>query len=204
MKKRVTAIVLAAITALSLSACGSDPFDASGYVKSCLDAAYHEEYEDYAEFIEVTAEEAKAELETQNQEAVDEEVASLGITVSDEQKEQYLELLVKAENLTKYEVGEAVETDEGFDVPVTIYPADVYEQFVNGIEARYQQEADAGTLTDETIFPIMLTYLEECIANVQYKDAQEITLHVAQDEDEIWEIPEDEMESIDELLLPGV
>lgn len=204
MKKKFVSVILAVATAISLTACGSEPFDASGYVKSCLDASYHEEYEAYAEFIDAEVEEAKAELEQQNQTAVDEEIASLGITVTEEQANKYLELLIKAEHLTKYEVGEAVESDAGFDVPVTVYPVDVYEQFVNGIEARYQKEADAGTLTDDTIFPIMLTYLEECIANAQYKDAQEITLQITQDNNEIWEIPEEEMDSIDDLLLPGV
>lgn len=203
MKKRILSAMLAVGMALSLTACGTT-FDASGYVKSCLDAAYHEEYEEYAEFIDTTVEEAKADLEQQNQDVVDTEIASLGISVTDEQKEQYLTMLLEVEHLTKYEVGEAVETDDGFEVPVTIYPVDTYENFVAGIETVYQEAANAGELTEETIFPIMLEYLQECIDNVQYKDAVETTMHVTQGSDEIWQISDEEMYTIDDLLLPGI
>ena len=67
-----------------------------------------------------------------------------------------------------------------------------------------KEAADADELSDETIFPIMINYLEECIDNVQYKDTVETTIYVNKDSNGIWQISEDEMYAIDDLLLPGI
>ena len=204
MKKRMLSIIMTVSMLMSLSGCGSADFDAAGYTKACLDAAYHEEYEDYVEFVGCTVDEARTDMDQQNQQAVESEISTLDISVTDEQKTEYLTLLKKIEHLTKYEIGQAYEAEKGFEVLVTIYPVNVYEQFINGVNASYQEAADKGELTDETIFPIMLEYLKECIVNVQYKDAVETTLHVTQDSNNIWQISEEEMSRIDELLLPGI
>ena len=204
MKKRLLSLILIFNLLISLYGCGKAEFDASGYAKACLDAAYHEEYEMYVEFIGCTVEEAQADMSQQNLMAVENEISTLDIDVTDEQKNEYLMLLKKSEHLTRYEVGQAEETEDGYLVPVTIYPADIYEQFLNGIDEAYQQASDSGQLTDETIFPVMLEYLKECIANVQYKEVVETTLHVSQDSNDMWQISEEEMVIIDDLLLPGI
>lgn len=202
MKRKLLSIIL--IFTFILYGCGSTVFDASGYTKACLDAVYHEEYEAYVEFIGCSVEEAKTNLDQQSQEAIDNELSSLDINITEEQTNKYSLLLKEIEHLTKYEVGQAEETEDGFLVSVTIYPLDIYEQFLEGIDSRYQSATDAGELSDETIFPIMISYLEECIDNVQYKDALETTIPVTEDSEGIWHISENEMNAIDNLLLPGI
>ena len=204
MTKKILSLIVSVIFAISLAACSEPAFDASRYVKACLDAAYHEEYEDYANFINCTVDEAKADMEQQNLDAVEEEIASLEMMVSDEQKAEYLDLLMSIENMTKYEVGEATETENGFEVAVTVYPLDVYETFLSGIETAYHEAADAGELTDETIFPIMLKYLSECLNNAQFKEPVETTVNVTQDSEGLWQITDAEMFAIDDLVLPGI
>lgn len=204
MKKRVLSSILIFSILISMSGCTFTKFDAAGYVKACLDAAYHNDYKVYAEFIDSTEEDVKAAMEEQNQLAVENEFSNLEINVTDTQKKEYLALLKEIENLTKYEVGQVKETEDGFSVSVTIYPLDVYEQFLNGINEVYQKAADKGELSDDTIFQIMIEYLKECVSNVQYKKKVDIIIQVTQDNNSIWQISEEEMIKLDDLLLPGI
>jgi len=200
MKKIISAILLTAAAIVSLTACAA-PFDAAGYTKACLDAIYHKEYDSYLEFVDTTIEEAKESLELPYQEAVYEKIDALEYNITQEEKEAYLALLLEMEQLVKYEVGEAYETDNGFEVSVVVYPINVYEEFLLGIDAQYQALADEGKLNDDTIFPTMLDYLNECIKNVQYEDPTTITIRVEKKDSEIWQINQEDLAAIDEVLL---
>ena len=73
-----------------MTAC-SVKFDASGYVKACLDAAFHEEYESYAEFVECTVEEAETFFYEGNKQIITNEIDSLeDITVTNGVLSRYL------------------------------------------------------------------------------------------------------------------
>ena len=204
MKKTFLAILLNFSLILSLTGCGAEVFDASGYTKACLDAVYHEEYEAYTTFVGCTIDEAKADMDEQSRLSVSNELSSLDITVTEEQANKYLILLKEIEDLAKYEIGQAEETENGFLVSVTVYPVTVYEQFLDGIDTVYQNAADNDSLSDETVFPLMIDYLEKCIENVQYKEALETSIQVTEDSEGIWQISEDEMYALDDLLLPGI
>ena len=143
-------------------------------------------------------------MDSQAQIAVDTELSLLKLNISDEQREEYLTLLKEIEHCTKYEVGHAQRSEDGFFVPVTVYPLDVYESFSSGIADAYQRAADAGELSDETIFSVMISYLRECLEHVQYKDAAEIMIRVIKDDDSVWQISEEDMYAVDNLLLPGI
>lgn len=200
--KRILATILTIGMIVSLTAC-SPSFDASGYTNSCLDASYHEEYEKYAEFVDCTIEEAAYSFTQQNQLSIENEIAALEkISVTEEQKSKYAELILASKKLTKYEVKEALETDDGYEVPVTTYPVDVYENFKSGLNELYETAADEATLNEETIFPLMLEHLEKCIKNAQYKDPVEMVIHVTKNKSGAWHISEEELYDLDELLLP--
>lgn len=70
---------------LSLAACKGKDFDAKGYVKSVLDAHYHGEYKDYAKYLDISEEEAKADLDKDVDQQIDQEVAAI-IDLGDEGK----------------------------------------------------------------------------------------------------------------------
>ena len=204
MKKRLIAFSMLLCMVLSLIGCGKTAFVASEYVKACLDASFHEEYEEYAEFIGSTVEDVKADIDKENQNALDEMVASFNTEVPEEQKQEFMALLMELQHLTKYEVLDAQETEDGYFVPVTIYPVNAYEKFLTGIEDKFLEAANNGTLTEETIFPIMLEYFAECVHNAEYKDTIETNVNVIQDAEGIWYIPEDTMHTLEEMLIPGI
>ena len=187
---------------ISLTAC-SVKFDASGYVKACLDAAFHEEYESYAEFVDSTVEEAETFFYEGNKQNITNEIDSLeDITVTEEQSEEYLNLIRNCKKLTKYEVKSAKETETGYEVTVLINPVNVYKEFKKGIEDSYIQAANEDRLNEKTIFPIMLEFLNKCITEAEYEDTVEFILHIEQNGDSVWSIPQDELYELEELLLP--
>ena len=77
MKKESNRVlaVLSIFICLSLTACSEKDFDASTYVKSSLDAAFHQEYKEYATFLDISEKEAKENLEQDFQEQIEQEFA---------------------------------------------------------------------------------------------------------------------------------
>ncbi len=195
-------MILLLVLSLTLTAC-SDPFDASGYVTACMDASFHQSYESYAEFVDCTIEEAEETIYQQNQTIVDKEIAALEeITVSEEQKKEYLSLIMACKSQTKYEVQEAVETENGYDVSVVVYPLDVFLQFKSGLKDQYQQAANDHTLDADTIFPLTLEYLKQCMDQAQYEEAVTYVVSVRTNEDGVWTMSSDDLFALEELLLP--
>lgn len=197
--------VIAGILAAALIAggCQGAKFDASAYVKACMDASYHGEFEEYAEMLDISENKAKAELKTQNQESIDRELAAMP-EATDEQKEKYLELTTEIQKLTKYEVGEAKETDDGYEVPVTVEPLDVYEVYVEAIPGKAEQAVADGTYDESQIISFLMEVLEESIDQASYKEKTETTVQVTKDSDGVWQITEDEMLKLTDVLLPGL
>lgn len=197
--------LIAGILAVVLTAggCGGAKFDPSAYAKACMDASYHGEFKEYAEILDISEDEAKTDLEEKNQESIDRELAAIpGAT--DEQKEKYLSLSKDIQKLTKYEVGEAKETDEGYEVPVTAEPFDVYEVYLEAIPGKAEQAVADGTYDESQIIPFLMGILEESIDNASYKEKTDTTVHVTKDSNGAWQITEDEMTKLTDVLLPGL
>ena len=99
--KRWLAAALAVMLCLSLAACKGKDFDAKGYVKSVLDAHYHGEYKDYAKYLDISEEEAKADLDKDVDQQIDQEVAAI-IDLGDEGKARYKEMLERGSRAFQY------------------------------------------------------------------------------------------------------
>ncbi len=157
--KRVTnkklSILFIMCLAVSFVLTGCMPkFDASGYIKACLDANTKGEFEAYAEITGSTVEEVEA---LYNQ-AIDTEMQYIeGYNVSDDKKEEFRQLFIDIYKNFKYEVGEATRNeDDSYTVPVTTYKLIIFENMMaEGEEylTNYAQaEVDAGrTPTQEQL-----------------------------------------------------
>ena len=75
--KTLLAGVLGAMLVCTLTACGS--FDASGYVKATLDSNIHGEFEEYAEFVDISLEEAEQDYNA-NLDSSIQSMASFGMS----------------------------------------------------------------------------------------------------------------------------
>ena len=90
---------------------------------------------------------AKAEIEDTLDEQVDTELSGLEALgdFTEEEKQEYKDMLVKIDNLAKYEVKEAKEDKDGnFTVTIEVTPSDVYQTLEDNSTAVAQEMMDQG------------------------------------------------------------
>lgn len=207
MKKRsiIYLLVISFVISTILAACSrEEEFDAAGYVKSALDAMYHQEYKEYAKFLDISEEEARADAEEAFQEGIDQEFADFeGIT--DEGIAQYSELMKKVDGLAKYEVGEAKKNDDGnYVVTVKVEPSDVFQTLESSSaevsEEKIMQGLDA---MDPGVFAdVLIESVQKSIDKNTYGEAVTVEVVVAKDDDDVYNLDDSEMEKLGEAMFP--
>lgn len=151
-KKLSILFVMCLAVSFVLTGC-TPKFDASGYIKSCLDANTKGEFEAYAEITGATVE----EVESLYNQAIEAEMASIAPYVNDEQKDNFRQLFIDMYKSFKYEVGEAtLNDDKSYTVPVTTYKLMIFDGILAEGETYLtdfaQAEIDAGrTPTQEQL-----------------------------------------------------
>lgn len=152
-KKLSVLFVMCLAVSFVLTGC-MPKFDASGYIKSCLDANTKGEFEAYAEITGATVEEVEA---LYNQ-SIDAEMAYIeAYNVSEEKKAEFRQLFIDMYKNFKYEVGEATRNDDdSYTVPVTTYKLMIFDGILTEGETHLndfaQAEVDAGrTPTQEQL-----------------------------------------------------
>ncbi len=129
-KKRITAVVVAAVLLAVLGGC-VNKFNAAGYTKALLDVTYKNETEQYIELTGST-QEAADEIFTKSLDATMEDYEKLNLP--DELEKNYRQLFGDLMKSVRYTVSEAKEDDNGnFTVDVSVEPItifdDTYSQF---------------------------------------------------------------------------
>lgn len=205
--KSLLASAVAAIFICTLTACGS--FDASGYVKSALDANIHGEFEEYAELVDISLEEAEQDYNAN----LDSALQSLeSFDLSDEMTDKYRTLFADLMKKTKYEVGEATKNKDGsYTVPVTITPiTNVFDGLMDEAEKQMTEYASQFVSADDTptgseimTYTVELLYnlISDHIANAEYGDPQEFTVSVLQNEDKSYSISNDDMTALTDAMI---
>lgn len=207
LKKGMFIFLACGMAASFLAGCsGMSRSDAEDYVQSALDAGYKGEFGKYAKITDSTQEEAKA-LYNGNMEAF---LASVGLdaqTSPHELKEQYEELFQQIFALEKYTVGEAKETDNGYEVPVEIEKLLIFSDVDAELEAKLvgqvkelgtdASEEDVNRLALETMYGM----LQERVANPVYGEKETLDVHVAQNDAGTWNISQKDLEALDEEMM---
>lgn len=152
--------------AIFTTGCSLFNFDASGYVKACLDANAHGEFEEYAKLTNTSIE----EIESTYNKMLDSEISYLdAYNISEEKKNQFRELFIQLYKNFKYEVGEAIKNDDGsYSVPVTTYKLMVFKDVISNGEKYMtdyvQKEMDAGrTPSTDDIYNTATDYMYNSI-----------------------------------------
>lgn len=203
MRKRKWGIVAAALAVvLGIGACGATKFDAQGYVKSCLDAVYKEDYKEYADFLKVSEEDAKKQMDDDFLESIDQELA--GVTgLSDDMKNQYVDIERQVRTLAKYEVKEAKESDDGFTVTVEVEPSDVYQTLEESAqEALSEADASIDLTQGDVMAQLLIDSVQKSIEKNTYGEKTTVELQVKKD-DNVYTLGDEEMIKVQEALFPG-
>lgn len=195
-------------------ACGGGTYDASGYVKSVLDAQTKGELDEYLELTDSTQKEAE-QLYKGN---IDTQMESLeGMELSDELADKYRQLFVNVFKNAKYEVGEAKEGDDDtFTVPVEVETFQLFAglddemlKFQEEMVAELEAQALAGEAPPneaeymERFYQHMYDLLNEKVENPTYGEKTTIKVTVSKNSDGIYEADEKDLEEIGNKTVDG-
>lgn len=201
--KKAGVLFLLVCTLGGLTACGTEDFDAAGYVKAYLDAMYNQDYEAYAEFTDQTAEKAEAGIVKSEEEDLKASYADMDLT--DAELEEYYQAINEVYNNVKYEVKGAEETeDKNYKVTIEVEPVDTLTTFNNSYEEKLIEEYTDATEYpgDSEILKFTIDYLYECSQNMAYGEPVTIEVEVTHDEDNVYSISEDDLQVIETTLMP--
>lgn len=180
-------VLLLFVLAVSCMLTGCTPkFDASAYVKACLDANTHGEFAEYAKITKISEE----EIEKNYNELIDQEVSYLSsYNLSEEKTAEFRKLFVDIYKGFKYEVGEAKKNDDGsYTVPVTVHQLQIFKDLMKDgdayIQDYYKAETDAGNSpTTEDLYPViadfMYDYMSKNLEAAEYADPVTLNIKVA-------------------------
>ncbi len=202
--KLISAAVISGLLCMGLSGCGASEFDAAGYVNSVLDANYHDEYAQYAEFRQITEEEAEEELNLLVDTQLLSQAASAGI-LSDDGVEKYKDQVDQIDKLSKYEVkGAEKQEDDNFIVTIEVEPSDVYQTVEANLTAVAEEKIAEGVdMADQTAYEEMvLEGIQRSIDGNTYGEPATIEVAVTADSSGAYGISDEDMQKIADAMFP--
>ncbi len=200
-KKRVL-VSAACLLGVSLLTGCVQKFDAEGYVKACLDALYMRDYEEYAQQVGISVEEAQSDMEGQVDESLESAFAGDTLT-SEEDRQAYRDTMIEIYSLAKYEVTGSEENDGDYIVTVSVQPSNIFENLENGFTEVITEKVSDGSFEQSKTIAYLNEYLKQRIAENVYGEATEIQVNVTGDENHVYTIPEEDLTSIEGALFPG-
>lgn len=178
-------VLLVVAVVFSMAGCGKK-FDASRYVKGCLDASTKGVFEDYVAMTNSTEEQAKKEYEDRMEAEVNAMTGT--IDMSEEMKEKYRTLYKDLYSKFKYEVGEATEGDnKSFTVPVKAYRLNVFaatmeetqKQLEDKVKELSKKKAPSTQESMQLYVEILADVLTEKLKSPEYGEPETITINLS-------------------------
>ncbi len=223
-KLRLLSAAAAALITLTASGCGPlsallvQDFDASRYVKGILDCTYLGEYTDYMETTGATEEESRASYEAGLETEAGFLASYLGFgdyfyseAMDSDLRSEMIDFYRAAYQYSRYEVKEAVKSDSGFTVEVTIEPIDLFSSALdelNGYIAEVESGLEAGLFAEVSDEEFYCEYargmMEICEAHDDdppYLEPVTLAILVTQDEEGYYTISDTDFQNIDAQII---
>ena len=206
-KAIVTTLSLAFIICFT-TGCALFGFDASGYVKACLDANMHGEFDEYASITNSSVE----EVEQLYNDFLDDDLSFLKeYNINEEKSQQFRELFINLYKKTQYEVGEATkESDGAYTVPVTVHKMIIFKSVMETLEddmtAWSESQVSSGTTPSmDEIYAYVVDYMYDKISaevdNPTYDEPETKTVKVAKNSSNVYMIDQTELQNLFESLI---
>lgn len=211
---RIAAIILAVLTLASLFGCESVQYDAKGHVQGDLDAQYKKIFsKEYLELLTNTEE----ELEAIYEEGITYEAEYLAYyfdmnlaKCSDEIKARLENVCRKMYGEAKYEVGDAVKSNDMYVVSVTVYPIDLIDHIANEHWDAFEKEwtdayKELAELTEDEIeerwADKIVTILEDNVDSIGYLEPETVSVQVVKDDDGLYIISDNDFSRLNTLMI---
>lgn len=193
-------------------------FDASGYVQSGLDCLYKAQYDAYCAITDSTEEEAAQAYEEGMETESQTFELYFELTLSDTDRQKVIDAYKKVYQQADYTVEKAAvkkeEASTQYLVEVRVRPLLIfddilteYNAFVDEMNGRYSQE-DVDAMGEEEYAAYLSQYVQKIASlmeshadTVTYGEEQSVTIHVQPDSDGIYEIPEEDLQAVDALII---
>lgn len=221
---KVTAVFCGAVIAVSLTGCSqiigllSGGFDASGYVQGILDSTYKGIYDKYMETTDATQEEAQAGYESGLEVEANYLAQYLGFGdyfASEEMdaalKQEMVDYYRELYSHSRYEVGEAIKTDSGYNVEVSIEPLNIMNDAMDDLNAyltEFGTRTDNGEFDDLSDADYYKTYgegameiLNSHLDSVTYGEKTTIVVLVYEDTDGLYTISDNDFNNLDANMV---
>ncbi len=220
MLKKTVALLSALLMLLGLAACGGNkPFGAADLLQTNLDIIYRGSYT--AEALAqcgITAEEADEMYQNSIKTEVSYFCKYFDINeelISEETKSRMYDMYTKIYGKVQYTVGQATETADGYTVELTTSSLLIMQEFLDedadAIMSDWQQRMDAGEfdlMTDAEREEAWADGIVSAVAaraessSTDYTGEQtRTTVHITQDADGYFAISDEDMTTIDRLLI---
>ena len=206
-------VIMMVFAVVMLSSCGPkkpEPGEAQAYVKAVLDLMCTGDYDHTVDLADI--EEGK-ESETRDA-LVDQMISEIGDkeNLSDEVVSSFRDLMMAALEKTKYTVGEAVETEDGYDVTVTIEPLQIFNGITKKIDAVLEKKVAAESdkilaMSEEEqtnyVMEILIDLLNKKVEKPKYDPPEEVVVHygIIEDKTGVYGCTEAEGEKLGKKLF---
>ncbi|PXV89103.1 uncharacterized protein DUF3568 [Lachnotalea glycerini] len=215
--KKGLAALLSILLILCLNGCSTinlltqGEFDASGYVNGILDSTYKGVFDQYIKLTEDTEENAQKAYDAVMEAKAESFANFVSVNLTDETKAKFIEYSKQIYQNAKYEVKDAIKTDNGFTVDIIISPMTIMqsiategESFVNDFNDK-NSNGDFADLTEEEFEAEyakgIMQVFDNNISNIQYADPVTITVNVTLQDDKVYSMASDEFTKIDSEML---
>lgn len=204
--KRAAALILALCMLFALTACSSKPTaeDAEKYVQAVLDLICTGDYDHSVKLVD--ADEMSATIDK----SIDEALEALGdeTSISDEVKSSFREVMLDMFAKAKYTVGDAVEVEGGFDVPVTMEPIQIgstVEEAVNKAAEELANDPNVANMSEadimNTLMQVVVDAMKAELEDPQYGEGVEVTVRYKELEDGVYGVDEADGEKLGEAMF---
>jgi hypothetical protein len=230
MKRRIVAIALALVLIVALSACGSDTNAIKTLVQGNIDTIYLGQYDQ--DYMELTGE-TEETLNQQYEDGLDVEAqyfcsyfsivdSSAGETyddVSDDIKQQIIDMYKEIYSHAKFTVGEVAAMQDGnYTVQVTVSPINIIRLAMEAVESGGSNpyndfttetaSLDFASMTTEQYAEYCKNYAQACIdlvksqmSNIGYEEDKTQSLQVQKDSDGLYSINADDWAVFDTYVI---
>ncbi len=219
--RRAAALLLICLLLAGLTACATSPLTReeqfSALVKGNLDEIYRgKANSDYLKLTGSTAKDVTASYER----GLDQEVVFFcgyfSITApSDRITREIKDLYREVYASTSYSVGKAVRVDDTtYTVEVIVQPLDIMQSAIDNHDSalasfyrkydgvsREDLEGDELSAFEEDWAEAVIAMVRGRLTHITYRDAQTVNVRVTKQEDGSWQMNEDDLQTIDKLVL---
>lgn len=200
--RKIIAVMMIGLMALTLSGCKGKDFDAKAYVTAAMDAKFQRKYQAYADMIGVSETEAKEQMESEFDASLKESMNEAGIPITEDEMTEYLRMEAEIRTKVQYKVKSVKKDQEGnYTVQVAVIPVQAYSDLETAFQEKLTAAIQNGVMEDGYM-EVFLDAMRTCVSDAQMGEEVTVNLQVNQtagEEQTVYQIEEADWLKLDQI-----